>query len=84
MDNLGREEELRLHIRERLLDYALAHLTRDFIAFTENAVIEVDCLHNPIGLIMNHIIISFSRNPLSRSPLLIRIHLHCPQTHSNL
>lgn len=35
------EYELRAHIRHLLLDYALTHLTTDYVAFTQNAVTEV-------------------------------------------
>ena len=39
--DVEREKALRLHIRELIFDYALTHLTKDFISFTENAAIEV-------------------------------------------
>jgi hypothetical protein len=36
------DETLRTHIRERLLGYALKHLTTNYIAFTETAVSSVE------------------------------------------
>jgi hypothetical protein len=35
-----KEDALRIHIREKLLDYALTHLTVDHVSFTENAVVD--------------------------------------------
>ena len=40
MMDAKKEDALRLHIREKLLDYALTHLTVDHVSFTENAVVE--------------------------------------------
>jgi hypothetical protein len=41
MAHLNREFALRAHIRNLLLDYALTHLTTDYLKFTEDAVYQV-------------------------------------------
>jgi hypothetical protein len=41
MTHLNRELALRAHIRNLLLDYALTHLTTDYLKFTEDAVYQV-------------------------------------------
>jgi hypothetical protein len=41
MNDSERETALQAHIREKLLDYALTHLTKNYITYTENAVTEV-------------------------------------------
>lgn len=41
MNSHERELALRAHIRTLLLDYALTHLTRNYVAYTEHVVSEV-------------------------------------------
>jgi hypothetical protein len=41
MDPDQRELELRAHVRYLLFDYARAHLTKDYLTFSEDAVSEV-------------------------------------------
>jgi hypothetical protein len=39
--DVGQEDKLLAHIREKLLDYALTYLTKNYITFTQDAVAHV-------------------------------------------
>ena len=55
------EDELRAHIREQLLDYALTHLTENYVTFTENTVAGVRLLtHNAFAAAHHHDVVTLT------------------------
>lgn len=45
MNNIDQELALRAHIRSQLLEYALTHITTNYITWTEDAVQTVRVAH---------------------------------------